>query len=247
MSKDRWPNPFWLPSLDRLAARDQPQRRHAAQLLVEQLYTADQALAHSLSETRACRNKYNFARLEIEALQETTGITQGAGELRGGSGQRGYVAALQEEIVELRMLLGHSTNPSSRNHSSCMAKNSSNHGRAHLSLYQLRDVCDQLNTELATKTARLHDLEDECRMLKKGIIAQQEESAIDYFQPLMRQHLNHIAQLQAKLLLQQQVNRGRWEQKPNAWVPAIKHGRTTQHQSEESSSVVPVGDFLPRE
>ena len=103
------------------------------------------------------------------------------------------MAALQDELVELRMLLNSSDHKANEQ------------GDAHMSIHQLKDTCGQLNIELAVKSERLQELETECNMLKQNVIGHHEEAAIDYYQPIVQQYADKVLELEAQLAVRSNI------------------------------------------
>ena len=126
-------------------------------------------------------------------------------------------------------------------------------GHAHLSVHQLKDACSQLNIELAVKTERLHALEMECNLLRQNVLGQHEGSAIDYYQPIVQQYAEQVAQLQAQIAVQGEAG-AEWPPRHTAF--GIVHANAAPGADEAFSLNGPKGqahdftqgdfDFVPR-
>ena len=78
-------------------------RRQAAELLVAQLHTADRAVSEAQSLYREEARRASRLNVELAALRQVEGLTAWGD---GVAAQREHMAALRDEIMELRTLLG---------------------------------------------------------------------------------------------------------------------------------------------
>lgn len=78
-------------------------RRQAAELLVAQLHTADRAVSEAQSLYREEARRASRLEIELAALRQAEGLTAWGD---GVAAQREHMAALRDEIMELRTLLG---------------------------------------------------------------------------------------------------------------------------------------------
>ena len=78
-------------------------RRQAAELLVAQLHTADRAVSEAQALHREEARRASRLEVELAALRQAEGLTAWGD---GVAAQREHMAALRDEIMELRTLLG---------------------------------------------------------------------------------------------------------------------------------------------
>jgi hypothetical protein len=172
-------------------------RRAAAELLVAQLHAADRAVRlhsvfpglpalHWLSrllcppsqvieadEGRRTSERH-LARLELQlaSLRESAGLTAWGD---GVAAQREHMAALRDELMDLRTMLG----PAAHHRGREGMESALADGQP-VSVQQLKRLCQDYSEQLAKQSEAVASLRKRHTMLKQGVLQTQEGRAIDH-------------------------------------------------------------------
>ena len=106
-------------------------RRQAAELLVAQLHAADRAVAQASQKQRNAERAAARLELQLASLREAEGLSTWGDGL---AAQREHMAALRDELMDLRTMLGSGSGGASQSNT-------------HVSVQQLKQLCEQCVAE----------------------------------------------------------------------------------------------------